>query len=162
MARPDARGLLAEMGVEDPRLDFAASGGGPGMVVSLDPTTGRALAGVRLDDAASYERAMGRVESAFRAWRQVPAPVRGQMVREVGDELRTHREALGALITLEVGKIRSEGVGEVQEVVDIADFAVGLSRQLYGKTMPSERPQHRMYEQWLPLGVVGVITAFNF
>ena len=162
MTRPEARNLLQQMGVEDPRLDFAARESGPGVVVSMDPSTGRPLAGVRLDDARAYEAEMVRAGAAFRAWRGVPAPVRGQMVREVGDELRRHREALGALISLEVGKIRSEGVGEVQEVVDIADFAVGLSRQLYGKTMPSERPGHRMYEQWLPLGVVGVITAFNF
>jgi aldehyde dehydrogenase (NAD+) len=98
----------------------------------------------------------------FKEWRKVPAPERGQLVREVGEALRDSKAALGALISAEVGKIRSEGEGEVQEAIDIADFAVGLSRQLYGKTMHSERRNHRMYEQWHPLGVVGVITAFNF
>ena len=91
-----------------------------------------------------------------------PAPKRGQIVREIGDELRRHKDDLGTLVTLEMGKILAEGKGEVQEMIDIADFAVGLSRQLYGLTMPSERPEHRMYEQWHPLGVVGVISAFNF
>src|SRR5260370_38127669 len=92
----------------------------------------------------------------------IPAPKRGQMVREIGDELRLFKDDLGALVALEMGKIVAEGRGEVQEMIDVADFAVGLSRQLYGLTMPSERPQHRMYEQWHPLGVVGVISAFNF
>ena len=91
-----------------------------------------------------------------------PAPKRGQIVREIGDELRRYKDDLGTLVTLEMGKILAEGKGEVQEMIDIADFAVGLSRQLYGLTMPSERPEHRMYEQWHPLGVVGVISAFNF
>ena len=92
----------------------------------------------------------------------MPAPKRGEIVREIGDELRAHKADLGALVTLEMGKILAEGLGEVQEMIDIADFAVGLSRQLYGLTMHSERPGHRMYEQWHPLGVVGVISAFNF
>ena len=95
-------------------------------------------------------------------WRMVPAPQRGEIVREIGDELRAHKDDLGALVTLEMGKILAEGLGEVQEMIDIADFAVGLSRQLYGLTMHSERPGHRMYEQWHPLGIVGVISAFNF
>ncbi len=98
----------------------------------------------------------------FEGWRMVPAPKRGQIVREIGDELRACKDDLGALVTLEMGKILAEGKGEVQEMIDIADFAVGLSRQLYGLTMPSERPEHRMYEQWHPLGIVGVISAFNF
>ena len=92
----------------------------------------------------------------------MPAPKRGEIVREIGDELRAHKDDLGALVTLEMGKILAEGLGEVQEMIDIADFAVGLSRQLYGLTMHSERPGHRMYEQWHPLGIVGVISAFNF
>lgn len=133
-----------------------------GVVLSENPATGRAIAGVRLDTDETYEAALTRACEGFDRWRRVPAPVRGQVVRAIGDAFREHREALGALVSLEVGKIRSEGVGEVQETIDIADFAVGLSRQLYGLTMPSERPEHRMFEQWLPLGPVGVITAFNF
>ena len=92
----------------------------------------------------------------------MPAPQRGEVVRQIGDELRKNKDALGRLVTLEMGKIQTEGLGEVQEMIDMADFAVGLSRQLYGLTMHSERPRHRMYEQWHPLGVVGIITAFNF
>jgi hypothetical protein len=103
-----------------------------------------------------------RQRGAFDEWRMVPAPQRGEIVREIGDELRAHKDDLGALVTLEMGKILAEGLGEVQEMIDIADFAVGLSRQLYGLTMHSERPGHRMYEQWHPLGIVGVISAFNF
>ncbi len=100
--------------------------------------------------------------AAFQTWSRVPAPKRGEIVREIGDELRLHKAELGALVTLEMGKILAEGMGEVQEMIDIADFAVGLSRQLYGSTMHSERPGHRMYEQWHPLGIAGVISAFNF
>jgi aldehyde dehydrogenase (NAD+) len=133
-----------------------------GVILSDNPATGRPIAGVRLDDTKSYETTLAAASEAFERWRRVPAPVRGQVVRAIGDEFRRYREALGELVSLEVGKIRAEGIGEVQETVDIADFAVGLSRQLYGLTMPSERPEHRMYEQWLPLGPVGVITAFNF
>jgi aldehyde dehydrogenase (NAD+) len=109
-----------------------------------------------------YERVLVEAEEAFGRWRMLPAPKRGQIVREVGDELRSFKDDLGMLVTLEMGKILAEGKGEVQEMIDIADFAVGLSRQLYGLTMPSERPEHRMYEQWHPLGIVGVISAFNF
>ena len=133
-----------------------------GIVLSENPATGRPIAGVRVDTASSYEQTLAEAISGFDRWRRVPAPVRGQVVRAIGEELREHLEPLGELVALEVGKIRAEGIGEVQETIDIADFAVGLSRQLYGKTMPSERPEHRMYEQWLPLGPVGVITAFNF
>ena len=111
---------------------------------------------------ADYERVMAARAAAFAAWRDVPAPRRGEVVRQIGDALREKKDALGRLVTLEMGKIKAEGDGEVQEMIDIADFAVGLSRMLYGLTMHSERPRHRMYEQWHPLGVVGVITAFNF
>lgn len=128
----------------------------------INPANGQTLAGVRLDDAASCERAIVSAREAFLRWRAVPAPARGQVVRAIGEEFRRHKAALGTLISLEVGKIEPEGLGEVQEVVDIADFAVGLSRQLHGLTMPSERAEHRIMEQWLPLGPVGVITAFNF
>ncbi len=131
-------------------------------VIVRSPATDKPIAAVRLDDAASYDRAVEAARAAFVKWRDVPAPVRGQVVRAIGDEFRKHKSALGDLVSLEVGKIRQEGWGEVQETIDIADFAVGLSRQLYGLTMPSERPNHRMFEQWLPLGPIGVISAFNF
>ena len=133
-----------------------------GELVSLNPATGEPLARVRMAGPADYEAVMARAAEAFLEWRMMPAPKRGEIVREIGDELREHKEDLGALVTLEMGKILAEGLGEVQEMIDIADFAVGLSRQLYGLTMHSERPGHRMYEQWHPLGVVGVISAFNF
>jgi aldehyde dehydrogenase (NAD+) len=109
-----------------------------------------------------YEQVIRNAAAAFLDWRHLPAPKRGQIVREIGDELRRRKDDLGALVSLETGKIIAEGKGEVQEMIDIADFALGLSRQLYGPTMASERPSHRMYEQWHPLGVVGVVTAFNF
>ena len=111
---------------------------------------------------AEYEAVIARASATFEAWRMLPAPKRGDIVREIGNELRVHKHDLGALVSLEMGKILPEGLGEVQEMIDIADFASGLSRQLYGLTMHSERPGHRMYEQWHPLGVVGVISAFNF
>ncbi|HTX36913.1 MAG TPA: aldehyde dehydrogenase family protein [Bryobacteraceae bacterium] len=129
---------------------------------SLNPATGEPLAKVRMAGLDDYEQVMAHAAKAFVEWRMVPAPQRGAMVREIGEQLRAHKAALGALVTLEMGKILAEGQGEVQEMIDIADFAVGLSRQLYGLTMHSERPGHRMYEQWHPLGVVGVISAFNF
>ncbi|MBX3384262.1 MAG: aldehyde dehydrogenase family protein [Phycisphaeraceae bacterium] len=127
-----------------------------------NPATGERLAWVRMDTRDTYEEVVGASVAAFERWRNVPAPVRGQLVRAIGDEFRRLKAPLGRLISLEVGKIREEGLGEVQETIDIADFAVGLSRQLYGLTMPSERESHRMFEQWLPLGPVGVISAFNF
>jgi aldehyde dehydrogenase (NAD+) len=128
----------------------------------VNPADGEELARVRLASAEDYETVVAESLKVFERWRMVPAPKRGQIVREVGDELRAYKDDLGTLVTLEMGKILAEGKGEVQEMIDIADFAVGLSRQLYGLTMPSERPQHRMYEQWHPLGIVGVISAFNF
>ncbi len=131
-------------------------------LVSYNPTTGEPLAKVIQATAAGYEKVVASADEAFRSWRQLPAPKRGEVVRDVGEALRELKEPLGDLVSLEMGKIRAEGHGEVQEMIDIIDFAVGLSRQLYGLTMHSERPQHRMYEQWHPLGVVGVITAFNF
>ena len=131
-------------------------------VASLNPSTGEALAEVELATAATYDMAVNAAQKAFTSWRQVPGPARGQMVRALGDALRKHKDPLGKLVSLEMGKILQEGLGEVQEMIDICDFAVGLSRQLYGLTMPSERPQHRMMEQWQPLGPVGIISAFNF
>ena len=129
---------------------------------SVNPATGAVIASVKQAGAEEYERVMAVAADAFRRWSMAPAPLRGQVVREIANELRAHKAALGALVSMEMGKILAEGLGEVQEMIDIADFAVGLSRQLYGLTMHSERPGHRMYEQWHPLGVVGVITAFNF
>ena len=144
----------------------AASGGWiqtDGRVLeSLNPATGEVLGAVRLASRADYERVVSEAGRAFREWRMVPAPKRGEIVREIGNALREHKADLGWLITSEVGKLHSEGLGEVQEAIDMADFSVGLSRQLAGMTMHSERPRHRMYEQWHPLGIVGIITAFNF
>jgi aldehyde dehydrogenase (NAD+) len=157
--------ILSTLGVaDDPRVVLKVpSGGAPaGMAVTENPATGEPLAGIRLDDAAAYEKTAAGAVETFKTWRLVPAPVRGQIVRAIGEELRRHKAALGDLVSLEVGKIRAEGLGEVQETIDVADYAVGLSRQLFGLTMPSERSEHRIQEQWLPLGPVGVITAFNF
>jgi aldehyde dehydrogenase (NAD+) len=136
--------------------------GGGEKLDSVSPIDGKALASVKQVTPQEYDRIVDRAYAAFLKWRRVPAPVRGETVRQLGDALRKHKADLGALVTLENGKIRAEGEGEVQEMIDICDFAVGLSRQLYGLTMHSERPGHRMYEQWHPLGVVGVISAFNF
>src|SRR5580658_4780080 len=133
-----------------------------GELVSLNPADGSVIARVRMAGRDDYERVAGRAAEAFLEWRMIPAPQRGEIVRELGNELRRSKADLGALVTLEMGKILAEGQGEVQEMIDVADFAVGLSRQLYGLTMHSERPGHRMYEQWHPLGIVGVISAFNF
>ncbi len=131
-------------------------------VESLNPATGEPLAAVRLATAEDYERVAASSVRAFHEWRTWPAPRRGEIVRQVGDELRRHKDDLGRLVSLEVGKVLSEGLGEVQEMIDMADLAVGMSRQLYGLAMHSERPNHRMYEQWHPLGPVGIVTAFNF
>ncbi|HMK08690.1 MAG TPA: aldehyde dehydrogenase family protein [Anaerolineales bacterium] len=131
-------------------------------LVSYNPSTGEPLAAIRQATPVSYNTVMTAAAESFLDWRQTPAPRRGQLLRDFGDLLREYKEPLGDLVSLEMGKIRAEGHGEVQEMIDIFDFAVGLSRQLYGLTMQSERPQHRMYEQWHPLGAVGVITAFNF
>lgn len=129
---------------------------------SVSPVDGETIASVRQATAADYNRVVEGAVAAFVHWRVVPAPHRGEVVRQIGLELRQHKEALAMLVSLEMGKIYQEGMGEVQEMIDICDFAVGLSRQLYGLTMHSERPQHRMYEQYHPLGVVGVVSAFNF
>jgi len=131
-------------------------------IESLNPSTGEPIASVRTCSAADYERVAAASVRAFDEWKRWPAPKRGEVVRLLGEELRKHKEDLGRLVTLEVGKVPTEGQGEVQEMIDMADFCVGLSRQLYGLSMHSERPRHRMYEQWHPLGVVGIITAFNF
>lgn len=132
------------------------------VIESYSPVDGALIGKVKTASREDYEMVMARAEQAFLEWRKIPAPRRGEVVRQIGDQLRKHKEPLGMLVSYEMGKSFQEGLGEVQEMIDICDFAVGLSRQLYGLTMHSERPNHRMYEQWHPLGVVGVITAFNF
>ncbi|HEX7374263.1 MAG TPA: aldehyde dehydrogenase family protein [Steroidobacteraceae bacterium] len=129
---------------------------------SINPSNGQVIASVLATTAAQYEKVLASSAAVAREWRKVPAPKRGEAVRLMADELRRHKKALGSLVSLEMGKILAEGEGEVQEMIDIADFAVGQSRMLYGLQMHSERPSHRMFEQWHPLGVVGVISAFNF
>jgi aldehyde dehydrogenase (NAD+) len=129
---------------------------------SINPATGEVIATVAQASPEDYERVMQVADDAFRQWRMVPAPKRGLVVRDLGEALRAKKEPLGKLVTLEMGKIVHEGRGEVQEMIDLCDFSLGLSRQLYGLTMHSERPQHRMYEQWHPLGIVGIVSAFNF
>jgi aldehyde dehydrogenase (NAD+) len=133
-----------------------------GELVSVNPATGDPIARVRMAAEEDYDEVVYTAARLFERWRLLPAPKRGEIVREIGDELRRAKDDLGALVSLEMGKILAEGRGEVQEMIDIADFAVGLSRQLYGLSMHSERPGHRMYEQWHPLGLAGVISAFNF
>lgn len=132
------------------------------LLPSINPTTGEQIAGVYPCSSEDYQRIVKESVEAFRAWRMVPAPKRGEVVRLIGQALREKKDQLGTLVSLEVGKIKAEGDGEVQEMIDMADFVVGQSRMLYGATMQSERPAHRMSEQWHPLGPVGVITAFNF
>jgi len=131
-------------------------------LVSYNPTTGEPIASIIQATPETYEKVVSTAYRTFLTWREVPAPKRGQVVRDLGEALRELKEPLGDLVTIEMGKIRVEGLGEVQEMIDIADFAVGLARQLYGLTMHSERPHHRMYEQWHPAGVLGLITSFNF
>lgn len=129
---------------------------------SFSPVDGKLIASVISADKQSYEKVISAAEKSFKEWRLIPAPARGEIVRQIGEALREYKEPLGKLVSYEMGKSLQEGYGEVQEMIDICDFAVGLSRQLYGLTMHSERPGHRMYEQWHPLGVVGIISAFNF
>ena len=163
----DVSKILGSLGLKElnPGVWSAKSGWAKGegkTIDSFNPATGEKIGAVHLASQADYEKVISEAQEAFENWREVPAPKRGELVRLIGDELRRHKDALGSLVTLEVGKIKAEGDGEVQEMIDIADFAVGQSRMLYGLTMHSERPRHRMYEQWHPFGVVGVISAFNF
>ena len=131
-------------------------------IESYSPVDGKLIGTVQAADAKSWHQVVAKSTEAYRSWRKWPAPKRGEVVRQIGEALRRHKGALGKLVSYEMGKSNTEGLGEVQEMIDICDFAVGLSRQLHGLTMHSERPHHRMYEQWHPLGVVGIITAFNF
>jgi aldehyde dehydrogenase (NAD+) len=147
--------LLEALGVK--RARFAA-----GAREVRSPITGEVIGRLKDDNPRDVGRTVERAQKAFLAWRKLPPPRRGELVRLLGEELRAAKPALGALVTLEAGKIVAEGLGEVQEMIDICDFAVGLSRQLYGLTIASERPAHVMSEQWHPLGVAGIITSFNF
>jgi aldehyde dehydrogenase (NAD+) len=150
-----ASGLLERLGVDPARVT-------DGELVVRTPITGEEIGRVARADEAATDAAVARAVGAFETWREVPAPRRGELVRLLGEELRREKETLGALVTLEVGKISQEGLGEVQEMIDVCDFAVGLSRQLYGRSIASERPGHRLTETWHPLGPVAVISAFNF
>jgi aldehyde dehydrogenase (NAD+) len=157
--------VLNRLGLRD--INDGASSGTPlpcrgGELVSLNPATGKPLGRVRTASGDDYGTIASRAQDAFADWRLLPPPARGEVIRRLGSALREHKADLGLLVTLETGKIRSEGEGEVQEMIDMCDFAVGLSRQLYGLTIASERPRHRMFEQWHPLGPIGIITAFNF
>ncbi|MBP6693716.1 MAG: aldehyde dehydrogenase family protein, partial [Saprospiraceae bacterium] len=129
---------------------------------SYSPVDGKKIGSVSVTTKKEYEKVVNSALKAFETWREMPAPKRGEIVRQYGENLRKYKEPLGKLVSYEMGKSLQEGLGEVQEMIDICDFAVGLSRQLYGLTMHSERPKHRMYEQWHPLGIVGIISAFNF
>jgi aldehyde dehydrogenase (NAD+) len=154
-ARADTAQLLRQLGIAD--TAFAT-----GDLVVRSPIDGAELARLPVASRGDAERLIGAAHAAFLAWRSVPAPRRGELVRRFGETLRAHKAELGRLVSIEAGKILQEGLGEVQEMIDICDFAVGLSRQLYGLTIPTERPGHRMMETWHPLGVVGIISAFNF
>jgi aldehyde dehydrogenase (NAD+) len=153
--KPEARSILKSLGVSETAL-FG------GALQARSAISGEVLAELKADDAAAAAEAVKKSQAAFLAWRTVPAPKRGELIRLLGEELRAHKEALGRLVSIEVGKIVSEGLGEVQEMIDICDFAVGLSRQLTGLTIATERPDHRMMETWHPLGVTLIISAFNF
>lgn len=165
MSHKDPAAILAALGLKADNDGVWAPGGWSGSgaaIESVNPSNGQPIAKIRAASDADYERVIAAAVEAAGAWREVPAPKRGEAVRLIGQALRDNKDALGSLVSLEMGKIKAEGDGEVQEMIDIADFAVGQSRMLYGKTMHSERPSHRMYEQWHPYGVVGVVTAFNF
>ena len=159
------RSILKKIG-----LPAELSGAGSGswidcsgeILSSKSPIDGQVIGEIRSAAENDYEKIIGRATEAFKTWRTIPAPQRGDIVRQIGNSLRDHKKDLGELVTLEMGKIRVEGEGEVQEMIDMADFAVGQSRMLYGLTMPSERPDHRMFEQWHPMGPIGIITSFNF
>lgn len=162
----DIRPALERLGIKE--INFGASTGSVWLETTGDllhstaSCDGQHIASVRQGSWNDYEMIMEQAQEAFKSWRMMPAPKRGEIVRQLGDAFRRHKEDLGRLVSYEMGKIYQEGLGEVQEMIDIADFALGISRQLYGSTMHSERPRHRMYDQYHPLGVVGVITAFNF
>src|SRR5215203_1357170 len=158
--------LLRQLGIKE-KNDGTSTGGqwiksNGKIITSFSPVDGKKIADVVCSDEECYEQTLGAAQKAFVDWRMWPSPKRGDIVRQVGEALREKKELLGKLVSYEMGKSLQEGYGEVQEMIDICDFALGLSRQLHGLTMHSERPGHRMYEQWHPLGIVGVISAFNF
>lgn len=158
--------ILERLGVEQSNSGAAIGGNwiktSSSKITSFSPVDGKVIATVDAANEQDYEKVIASAQEAFKTWRLVPAPQRGEIVRQFGEELRIHKDDLGALVSYEMGKSLQEGLGEVQEMIDICDFAVGLSRQLYGLTMHSERASHRMYEQYHPLGIVGIISAFNF
>ncbi|WP_421942084.1 L-piperidine-6-carboxylate dehydrogenase [Pedobacter sp.] len=164
--KAEIQSILTQLGIrpENAAYSTGSSWGGDNnaQLNSFSPVDGESIAKTSVATAADYEIIIATAQEAFATWRLVPAPKRGEIVRQFGDALRANKTALGTLVSYEMGKSLQEGLGEVQEMIDICDFAVGLSRQLYGLTMHSERPQHRMYEQWHPLGIVGIISAFNF
>jgi aldehyde dehydrogenase (NAD+) len=164
MTSTETKTLLKKLGLEETnRGVFCGEWIGSGAVIkSISPIDGKVIAKVKTASPADYEKTVRRAQEAFHKWQSLPAPKRGDVIRQFGNALRAAKKDLGRLVTLEAGKILAEGEGEVQEMIDICDFAVGLSRQLYGLTIASERPNHRMMEQWHPLGVVGIISAFNF
>jgi aldehyde dehydrogenase (NAD+) len=164
VASNSARAVLARLGLkaENPGAFCGEWSGSGKSLESISPIDGQVLAKVNTATPEEYELVVKRAQEAFKKWQTVPAPKRGEVVRQLGNALRAAKQDLGRLVTLEAGKIVAEGEGEVQEMIDICDFAVGLSRQLYGLTIASERPQHRMLEQWHPLGIIGIVTAFNF
>ena len=162
----DIKEVLQELGISE--MNYGVSTGlknwegGGDLIASYSPVDRALIGKVHCATKGDYEKVIKKAEAAFKVWRIMPAPKRGEIVRQFGEKLRQHKEALGKLVSYEMGKSLQEGWGEVQEMIDICDFAVGLSRQLYGLTIHSERPSHRMYEQWHPLGICGIITAFNF
>ena len=157
--------VLKSLGIKDLNngcatgKNYFASGD---VIESYSPVDGKLIAKVQVANESDYEKVVQVASEAFKVWRNIPAPKRGEIVRQYGEKLRAKKNDLGKLVSYEMGKSFQEGLGEVQEMIDICDFAVGVSRQLYGLTMHSERENHRMYEQWHPLGIVGVISAFNF
>ncbi|PWK72536.1 aldehyde dehydrogenase (NAD+) [Mucilaginibacter oryzae] len=164
---PNISDILKRLHINDINEAFSTGGtwgssAGAAVKDILSPVDGRKIASVRLATENDYNQVVEQAAKAFKTWRKVPAPKRGEIVRQIGEALRAAKQDLGTLVSYEMGKSLQEGLGEVQEMIDIADFAVGLSRQLYGLTMHSERPDHRMYEQYHPLGIVGIISAFNF
>lgn len=157
--------VLVKLGIREENLGTSTGGeffSAGELLSSYTPVNGSEIAKVRTTAKEDYERVISTAQEAYKTWRLIPAPKRGEIVRQFGNRLRDYKNELGMLVSYEMGKSLQEGLGEVQEMIDICDFAVGLSRQLYGLTMHSERPGHRMYEQWHPLGVVGIISAFNF
>lgn len=165
--RTDIQNILNKLRIEAKNAAYSTgvewgSNSDANLIDSFSPVDGEKIASVNVAGEADYETVIAKAQEAFLYWRTVPSPKRGEIIRQFGDALRENKEALGTLVSYEMGKSLQEGFGEVQEMIDICDFAVGLSRQLYGLTMHSERPNHRMYEQWHPLGIVGIISAFNF